>query len=104
MAIQGEGLLDLCYAVMKFGQKHRKATRKDLEEALPTRNTVKATTTSIASEKREAITKIIKKAIVAGGIAATTDTWTDNYHHTTYICVVAHICVYENNGITYHLQ
>lgn len=37
-----------------------------------------------------------------GGIAATSDTWTDGFKHLTYICVVAHINIVEADGIKYH--
>lgn len=101
-AIQCEGLLDLCYACMQFGQRYRKAQRDDLIKALPTRNTVKDTVTAMADKKRTLIAELMKRAIVSGGIAATTDTWTDDYRHITYICVVAHICIKENDLVSYH--
>lgn len=101
-AIQCEGLLDLCNACMEFGQKYRRASRDDLVQTLPTRNTVKDAVTREAGLVRKTIGDLLRRAIVSGGIAATTDTWTDDYQHTTYIAVVAHISVRENNDVTYH--
>lgn len=92
------GLLDLCIACMKFGQTHRKADRDTLMRAMPSRNTVKATVKDIARKHRQEIGILLKCAIETGGIAATTDTWQDDYRKATYIAVVIHI-VYEKNRI-----
>lgn len=101
-AIQGEGLLDLCYTSMRFGQANRRATKDDLVKIIPSRNTVKDTVTQLANNKRGEIGKLMKRAILSGGIAATTDTWSDNYRHMTYLCVVAHIAIEEKENVKYH--
>lgn len=100
-AIQCAGLLDLCFACMQFGQHYRKATKEHLERAMPSRNTVKDAVCNMAKTAKESIAQSIRRAIFDGGIGATTDTWTDDYIHTTYICVVAHICLVENGSIKY---
>lgn len=55
LAIECEGLLDLCNACMEFGQKYRRADRNDLEKVLPSRNTVKEDTNDAANYKRKLI-------------------------------------------------
>lgn len=101
-AIEGEGLFDLCYAVLKLGQKNRKMQRSDLKSILPSRNTVRSTVSTLASSTREKISKLMTDALKTGGIAATTDTWTDDYQKRTYIYVVAHLCIHENDELKYY--
>lgn len=101
IAIEGEGLQDLCFASMQFGQQNRKATRDDLISAMPTRNTVKNAIAEIADTKRKQIRHSLRRAIETGGIAATCDNWTDDYRHQTYMTIVAHICIYEEGKATY---
>lgn len=92
-AIECAGLLDLCTACMEFGQKYRKATRKDIEYAMPSRNTVKNTVSEIAKSNRNKIEILLKRAIETGGVAATTDCWQDDYRKRHYICVVVHLTI-----------
>lgn len=101
-AVECEGLLDLCTACMEFGQSHRKATRFDLAQAMPSRNTVKAAVKEIAKNNRDKISKLIKCAIETGGVAATTDTWKDDYRKATYISVVGHLTCEEKGYVLYH--
>lgn len=74
-------------------KKKFKATREDLFIVMPSRNTVMRTVNQVASEKKQNIGKLLKEAILVGGIACTTDTWTDDHLHRTYICLVAHLMV-----------
>lgn len=101
LAIEGEGLLDLCLASMQFGQQNRRATRNDLISAMPTRNTVKNAIAEIADTKRKQIGHSLRQAIATGGIAATCDNWTDDYRHQTYMTIVAHICICEEGKAKY---
>lgn len=101
-AIEREGLIDLCHASMIFGQNYPKAKKKDLIVALPTRNTVRSAVHQAAEENRQKIRKLLQDAKSNGGIAATSDTWTDGFKHLTYICVVAHINVVDEDVINYH--
>lgn len=87
---------------MQFGQRNRRADRNDLIKALPSRNTVTAAVAVMANETRAHIAELLKRAIKSGGIGATTDTWTDDHRHTTYISVVAHIALKETDRIVYH--
>lgn len=102
IAVQGNGLLDLCFACVEFGKKYRKATHEDLVTSMPSRNTVRNTVTEIAERSRKDISKLFKKAIATGGIGATTDTWSDDFMKRTYISVVAHVATYENEVLEYH--
>lgn len=101
-AIEGDGLFDLCNVCMKFGQSNSQATAEDLREAMPSRNTVRATVTNISVDTKHAITAILQKAKLVGGFAITSDTWTDNYKNLTYICLVAHCNTISENGIQSH--
>lgn len=89
-AIDCPGLFDLCAATMKFGQRYATATDEDLKKSMPTRNAVKATVSEVASTVREKIKTILQKSREYGGFGATTDNWTDNHLHNSYICVVVH--------------
>lgn len=91
-SVEGEGFFQLCKACMQFGQSHRTATTEDLKQALPSRNTVKAEITDMAMDYKKRVSEFIEKAIESGGIAATTDTWTDDYRHTTYISIGRKSC------------
>lgn len=101
-AVECKGLLDLCYSCVKFGQKYRKASEADFLAAMPSRNTVRSAVTEMANVNRKKIAHLIKSGINSGGVAASTDTWTDDYRHATYINVVAHLCIHENNEIKYY--
>lgn len=88
---------------MQFGQRNPKTTREDLMEAIPSRNTVKDAVSEIADSKRKIVTNILKRAITAGtgGVAVTTDLWTDDFRHESYMTVVAHVCTWQNNEIDF---
>lgn len=98
-AIECDSLIDLCNAIMAFGQKYTKASRNDLIEALPSRNTVKLAINGIANERRKQIADILNKTKEFGGFAATTDNWTDNYKHLPYICVTPHVNIESGNEL-----
>lgn len=101
-AIECDGLIDLCHASMIFGQHYRNAKKKDLVGALPTRNTLRSAVHQAAEKNKQKITELLQAAKSNGGIAATSDTWTDGFKHLTYICVVAHINVVKEDGIKYY--
>lgn len=98
-AVECEGLLDLCAASMKFGQLYRRATRENLADVMPCRNTVRNMINQIAESNRAKISHMIKRAIETGGIAATTDTWQDNYRKGHYMSIVAHMLIEEKPNI-----
>lgn len=101
-AIECEGLQDLCYASMKFGQKFPKANFDDLKRALPCENTVMNAVREIASDSRKMIREILIKSKESGGFAVTTDTWTDKFRQRTYISIVVLVNTVQFNGIQYH--
>ncbi|XP_055307471.1 uncharacterized protein LOC129571680, partial [Sitodiplosis mosellana] len=90
-AIECEGFLDICTACMHFGQKYKSATRRDLEDAMPSRNTVRNAVAEIAKSNRNKIKDVLWAAIETGGVAATTDCWQDDFRKRHYICVVVHL-------------
>lgn len=89
---------------MEFGQKHKTAKKEDLIRALPCRNTVKHHVANIANDVRKEISGMMRKAITSerGGLAATTDCWTDDYRHASYMCIVVHMCIEENGQMSCH--
>lgn len=101
-AIQGQGLIELCQACMEFGQMYRKATLADLLKVLPCPKTVKDRIRKRAEDNIVKISDLIKQAIEFGGLAATTDCWTDDHCHITYISVVLHLCIYANDDIKFY--
>lgn len=101
-AIEGHGLFDLCTACMKFGQRYKHATSDDLRGAIPCRNTVKAAIQKSTDEIKIDIRKILSEAKLVGGIAITSDTWTDKFKNLTYICLVAHCNTIGQKGIESH--
>lgn len=66
-AIECEGLQDLCYAAIKFGQNFPKATLDTLKDALPCQNTVMNTVKEVASDARRIIREILNKSKEFGG-------------------------------------
>lgn len=98
-AIEGDGLLQLCAASMRFGQTHHKATIKDLEKVLPSRNTVRKAVEEVAAKTKDEIKKHLQSAKEVGGFAVSTDGWTDKYKGRSYICLVAHLNIVSSNGI-----
>lgn len=100
-AIECEGLIELCDACMKFGQKNRKATTEDLKYALPSRNGLRTAIAELADDYRAKVAEMIKHAMNNGGVAATTDTWTDDYRHTTYISTVLHTAICTGEDIEF---
>lgn len=101
-ALEGEGLLELCNACMKFGQNYKQATSDDLRSALPSRNTVNSEISRRAIEVKNQIKSVLATAISVGGFAVTSDTWTDKYRGYTYICLVAHCNIITDKGIERH--
>lgn len=101
-SVDCEGFFLLACAIMQFGQKYPKATEKDLQKALPCRNTVKSIVGDIASEVRKQIRDILQRGKDVNGFGVTTDCWSDKFKHTTYMCITVHINTVELNGIRRH--
>lgn len=101
-SVELDGLLDLCTECMHFGQKYRKATREDLADTFPCRNTVTNTVDEIAGDNREQISALIKAAIESGGIAASVDGWQDDFRKLYYLGVVAHLTIGTGDNIIQH--
>lgn len=102
MAVEGEGLMDLCFASMKFGQQYKTASIDDLCAVMPSRNTVRSHLEKTANRIKSKIKKILQNAKEVGGFAITSDTWTDKYRRLTYICLVAHCNIITEKGIVRH--
>lgn len=60
-AVEGKGFKALCLELMRFGQRHAKATEVDLEEVLPCRNTVRDGVKVMSDQSRDFIRNEIQK-------------------------------------------
>lgn len=102
LAVEGEGLFELLVTAMKFGQQYKKATDDDLRNMLPSRNTVRSHLEQLACEIKIKIKTVMENAKLNGGLAVTSDTWTDKHRRLTYICLVAHCNTVSEKGIERH--
>lgn len=100
--LSGQGMIDFCQACMEFGQKYKKATKEDLINILPCAKTLQRRVCKRATENIERMSALMKQAVEFGGISATTDTWTDDHCHITYISVILHLCIYLNDQIQFY--
>lgn len=96
-AIEGDGLFDLLEQVMLISKSHPHMTRSDLEKLIPCANTVRSDVVKIGGQRMKDIETMIHKAIeFAGGICITTDMWTDEHRHRSYVCLTAHFYLLED--------
>lgn len=73
-AINGEGLLDLCYESVKLGWHHPQMSKADLANAFPCPNTIKPRVNQMALDGKNLITRKIRQSLsTAKRIAATSD-------------------------------
>lgn len=95
-AINGKGLLDLCYESVKLGWRHAQMSKADLAAALPCPNTIKPRVHQMALDGKNCITKKIRHSIaITKRIAATSDLWTEPLNSTSFIALTLHFFVIE---------
>lgn len=91
IAIQGKGLLDLCYASVDLSRKYPQMSKADLAYALPVANTVKPRVIQLAKDGVNLITKKIRHSItMTKRIAATADMWTEPLNSPAILGVTMH--------------
>lgn len=96
-AINGKGLLDLCYESVKLGWKYPRMTRADLANAFPCPNTIKPRVDQMAADGKSWITKKMRHSIdIAKRIAATADMWTEPLNSTSILALTVHFFVIED--------
>ncbi len=81
-AVEGEGFETVIQAAINAGVKHGRLNAKDL---LPSRNTVKARCLKRASALLQCLASLLKKPLMQGRVAFSTDLWTDNYKKRSYM-------------------
>lgn len=101
-SIDGIGLRNLLKTVYRLGQTNKKINEDQFFNTIPTRNTIKSTICEIANDTRKYIGDLMSEAIRSGGIAVTTDNWTDNHRHATYLAMVAHICIERGDNMKFY--
>lgn len=100
-AIECEGLKDLCYAMVLFGQKYSNMSKDDFEKILPSRQTVGRDVSARSLELINVMSKEMRHCLnFAGGFAATTDLWTDNYKRKSYMSITVHLNIFKDEKIT----
>lgn len=101
-SIEGDGLKALLGTAYKLGQTNRNIPEENFLNAIPTRNTVRKTVSEIAEGTRKHISSMMEEAIRSGGMAITTDTWADNFRKSTYLALVAHLCIAKGKDLQFH--
>lgn len=99
-AVEGDGFRNLCKTLLAVGQNHRRVNSNDIERLIPHRTAIKEHVDQKANEVQKIIMEDFRKAFeYPGSFACTTDLWSDNYRHISYMCLTAHINLFENNTI-----
>lgn len=99
-AIDGEGLLDLCYESVKLGWKNPEMTRADLANAFPSQNTIKPRVHQMAVDGINLLSKKIQHSITnTKRIAATADMWTEPLNSRSTIALTLHFFTIEEATI-----
>lgn len=98
-AVEREGLLDLCTAAMRFGQKYPKADAQDFLSSMPSRHGVQRYVAVDADSVKKDIGNVLQAVKEHNGLGATTDCWTDNYRHHAYLCITIHGSLIEKGQI-----
>lgn len=99
-AVEGDGFFDLMICMINIGMKYPYISESEIEKLIPSRNTVKGQVEKFAGDMKSKITNYFRQALeYTGGFSATTDLWSDDFKNNTYICLTAHINLFENKKI-----
>lgn len=100
IAIDGKGLLDLCYASANLGRKYTQMSRADLANAFPSPNTIKIRVKQMAVDGVSWITRKLRHSITnTERIAATADMWTEPLNSTATLALTLHFFSIEEATI-----
>lgn len=99
-ALEGDGLRELCKALIIVGQKYTRMSDADIENLIPHRKVIKKRVDEKAIYVQKTIMEDFRRALeFPGSFSCTTDLWTDDYRHISYLCLTAHINILENEKI-----
>lgn len=99
-AIEGDGLIDLCKAMIDIGRKYPNMSNEDFARVIPSRQTIANDVIKKAEEVVQMISKDFRKTLTyPGGFACTGDLWTDNYRRESYLTITAHLNLFEENTV-----
>lgn len=99
-AINGVGLLDLCYESVKLGWNYPQMSKADLASALPCPNTIKPRVNQMALDGKNMLVRKIRQSVsIAKRIAATTDLWTEPFNSTSILALTLHFFVIDEASL-----
>lgn len=99
-AIEGEGLNDLCKAILQLAQKYPTMADDDFAKIIPSRMTIARDVLKKSNDVRNIISNNLRNALeFAGGFACTSDIWIDSFKHKSYISMTAHLNLFEKDKI-----
>lgn len=99
-AVEGCGLRNLCRSLITIGQKYPQMVDDDIERLIPHRTVIKEHVIEKANTVKKMIMDDFRKALeFPGYFACTTDLWTDDFRQVSYLCLTAHINIFENDKI-----
>lgn len=100
-AIEGNGLKDLIHAAIQLAKRYPNMRISDLENALPSRNTLTTHVNSLAEKGKEVVTKLLRNAIdISGGFGVTSDMYDEKYNSTSILGVTIHILNPTKSSLT----
>lgn len=99
-ALEGDGLIDLLYAIIQLALRYQKMTRSDIKKCLPSRNTIANHIRSLAEKATVLIRYQLRAAIEkSGGFAVTADAGTEQFNSTPLLSLTAHILREGNTSL-----
>lgn len=99
-AIEGDGLIELCQSMVQLGQRYPNMSNDDVKKILPTRKTLSSDVLKRSTDVCNQISNDMRDAInFAGGFSCTSDLWTDNFKRKSYLCITAHLNLFQDEKI-----
>lgn len=98
-AVECPGFYEIVMAGVKLGQKYPNLTKDDLLSNFPRRKAIKDMVAKDATESKNYMKSLLRKAIEQGGLGCTADLWTDKYKHNSYMAMTANFYEVQNDKI-----
>lgn len=99
-AVAGTGLITLLVWFSHLGYRYGPLSSDDVTDILPSPETVSRNVKVIGTEVKNSIKEELATKW-KGGIAFTTDLWTDNYRRVSYLCTAIHYFVEQGTKLVY---
>lgn len=98
--MEGEGMINMLGTMVRLGSKYPWLKDHDIKQLIPCRKTIHGTVLDKAEQARVMIRDVMKKSLdFPGGFACTTDIWTDDYKHRSYLCITLHANLFEDGKV-----